>query len=153
MCTGSSPLPSALEKRVTPLAGPSKGYDGIVSPTVFSVSTVMQDNTCHVLECTSISRKVKDLTRSECYREVHLHALPLQGKQTQGRSHKSLGNPLSTPALLQKSQTFPHTHTADPDTRGTPEGIGADNVANSHDFIMNLVMVNVCFKVPGVSQS
>lgn len=48
------------------------------------------------------------------------------------------------------TDTFPHTHTGDPDTRGTPEGIGADNVANSHDFIMSLVMANVYFKVPGV---
>lgn len=61
MYTDSAPLSSAPEKRETPLAGLSKGYDGIMSCVVLSVITLMQDNTCHVLEGTSISRKVKDL--------------------------------------------------------------------------------------------
>lgn len=61
MYTDPSPLPSDIEKRATPLSGLSKVCDGIVSPTMFSVIIVMQENTCHILECTSICRKVKDL--------------------------------------------------------------------------------------------
>lgn len=81
VCAGSSPLSWALEKRATPLAGLSKGYDGILSPTVFSVITLTQNNACHILGCTSISRKVKDLRWWESYREVPPYALTLQGSR------------------------------------------------------------------------
>lgn len=42
------------------------------------------------------------------------------------------GKPTEQTSPTEITDTFPHTHTGDPDTRGTPEGIGADNVANSH---------------------
>lgn len=148
MCTDSSPLSSALEKRATPLAGLSKSYDGIVSPTVFSVITPMQDNTGHILECTSISRKVKDLRWSECYREFPHYKLSLHAS----RPEEGATSPWETHWAHQpfcRNHRHVSSHTGDPDTRGTPEGIGADNAANSHDFIMNLVMVNVYFN-PGV---
>jgi len=41
-------------------------------------------------------------------------------------------------------------HTRSPDSRSIPEWVRVDNVANSYDIIMNLLMVNVYFKVPGV---